>query len=252
MGEMENINYLPQTTRKIQEQNMWCLYHPHFIEGEIEQVEKLRFGCCCCSVAKSCPTLCNPMDCSTTGSSFRYFPESAQIHVHWVSVMLAKHLILCCPLLLWPSIFPSLRVFSNESALCIRWPKYWSFSFSISPSNEYSGLISFRIDWFDLLAVHRTLESSPAPQFKSINSSALSPYGPTLTSVHWPCKTRALSLNSWRSYLSDRNEWSKEGSEGKDVLILGWGLAQAKPDNWKDQSGKWNSGVRAGDVGTGR
>ena len=148
MGEMEKINYLPQTTRKIQEQNMWCLYHPHFIEGEIEQVEKLRFGCCCCSVAKSCPTLCNPMDCSTTGSSFRYFPESAQIHVHWVSVMLAKHLILYCPLLLWPSIFPSLRVFSNESALCIRWPKYWSFSFSISPSNEYSGLISFRIDWF--------------------------------------------------------------------------------------------------------
>ena len=107
---------------------------------------KLRFGCCCCSVAKSCPTLCNPMDCSTPGSSFCYFPESAQIHVHWVSVMLAKHLILYCHLLLWRSIFPSLRVFSNESALCIRWPKYWSFSFSISPSNEYSGLISFRIE----------------------------------------------------------------------------------------------------------
>ena len=74
-------------------------------------------------------------------------------------VMLSNHLILCHPLLLLPSIFPSIRVFSNESALCIRWPKYWSFSFNISPSNEYSGLISFRIDWLDLLAVQGTLKS---------------------------------------------------------------------------------------------
>ena len=73
--------------------------------------------------------------------------------------MLSNHLILCCPLLLLPSIFPSIRVFSNESALHIRWPKYWSFSFSISPSNDYSGLLSFRIDWFDLLAVQGTLKS---------------------------------------------------------------------------------------------
>ena len=75
------------------------------------------------------------------------------------SVMPSNHLILCRPLLLPPSIFPSIRVFSNESVLHIRWPKYWSFSFSISPSNEYSGLISFRIDWFDLLAVQETLEN---------------------------------------------------------------------------------------------
>ena len=75
------------------------------------------------------------------------------------SVMPSNHLILCCPLLLLPSIFPSIRVFSNESALHIRWPKYWSFSFSISSSSEYSGLISFRIDWFDLLAVQGTLKS---------------------------------------------------------------------------------------------
>ena len=74
------------------------------------------------------------------------------------SVMLSNHLILCCPLLL-PSIFPSIRIFSNQLVLCIRWPKYWRFSFSISPSNEYSGLISFRIDWFDLLAVQGTLRS---------------------------------------------------------------------------------------------
>ena len=75
------------------------------------------------------------------------------------SVILSNHLILCCPLLLLPSIFPTIRVFSNESAPCIRWPRYWSFSFNISPSNEYSGLISFRIDWFDLLAVQGTLKS---------------------------------------------------------------------------------------------
>ena len=75
------------------------------------------------------------------------------------SVMPSNHLILCCPLLLLPSIFPSIRVFSNESALCIRWPKYWSFSFNISPSKEYPGLISFRMDWLDLLAVQGTLNS---------------------------------------------------------------------------------------------
>ena len=90
------------------------------------------------------------------------------------SVMPSKHLILCHPLLLLPSIFPSIRVFPNESALHIRWPNYWSFSFSISPSSEYSGLISFRIDWFDLLAVHGTLESSSAPQFEILNSSVFS------------------------------------------------------------------------------
>ena len=97
------------------------------------------------------------------------------------SVVPSNLLILCCPLLLLPSVFPAIRVFSSESALYIRWPKYWSFSFSISPSNEYSGLISFRIDCFNL-AVQ---ESSPALQFESINSLALSLlYGPALTSVH--------------------------------------------------------------------
>ena len=98
---------------------------------------------CCCSVTKACLTLCHPMDCSILGSSvIHYFPEFAQTHVHWVSD--ALYLILCHPLLLLPSIFLSIRVFSNESTLCIRWPKPWSFSFSISPSNEYLGLISFR------------------------------------------------------------------------------------------------------------
>ena len=99
--------------------------------------------------------------------------------------MPSNHLILCHPLLLLPSILTSIRVFSNELALHIRWPKYWSFTFSINPFNEYSGLISFRIDWFDLLAVQGILKPSPVPQFKSITSSVLSLlYGPTLTSVH--------------------------------------------------------------------
>ena len=102
------------------------------------------------------------------------------------SVMPSKYLIFCHPLLLLPSVYPSIRVFSNDSAFCIRWSKDWSFSFSISPSKEYSELISFRIDWLDLLAVPRdSQESSPTPQFKSINSLALTfLYSPTLTSIH--------------------------------------------------------------------
>ena len=101
------------------------------------------------------------------------------------SVMPSNHLMLCHPLLFLPSIFPSIRVFSSESVLRIKWPKYWNFSFSISPSNEYSGLISFRMDWFDLLAVQGTLKSSPTPQLKSINSSSLNfLYSPTFTSIH--------------------------------------------------------------------
>ena len=106
-----------------------------------------------------------------------------------VSVIPSNHLILCCPLLLLPSIFPSIRVFSNESALHIRWPKFWSFSFNISPSKEHPELISFRTDWLDLLAVQGTLKSLlPTPQFfwsfLSINSSVLSfLYSPTLTFI---------------------------------------------------------------------
>ena len=95
------------------------------------------------------------------------------------------HFILCGPLLFQPSISSSIRVFSNESVLCNRWPKYWSFSFSISPSNEYSALISFRMDWLDLFAVQGTLKSYPTPQIKSINSLVLNfLYGPTLISIY--------------------------------------------------------------------
>ena len=182
------------------------------------------FFTCCWSVAQSCQTLCDPMDCSTPGFPvLHHLAELAQTHVHcagdamqascplsspspptfnlsqryfssvqslscvWLfatpwtathqaslsitnsrsppkpmsieSVMPSNYLILCRPLLLLPSIFPSIRVFTNESALCIRWPKYWSFSFNISPSTEHPGLISFRMDWLDLLAVQGTLKS---------------------------------------------------------------------------------------------
>ena len=111
------------------------------------------------SVTQSCLTLCDPMDWGM--QAFLYITNSQSLlkFMSITSVMPSNHLIFCHPLLLLPSIFPSIRVFSNESALHIRWPKYWSFSFSISPSKEYSGLISFRMDWLDLLAVQGTLKS---------------------------------------------------------------------------------------------
>ena len=140
---------------------------------------------CCCSVTKSCPTLCDPTYCSTPGSPVLHqLPELDQTHVHQVSdAIQPSHL--CRPLLLLPSLFPRNRVFSSELVLCIRWPKYWSFSFNISPSNEYSGLISFRMDWLDLLAVQETLKSLQHHSSKASILLALSfLYGPTLTSVH--------------------------------------------------------------------
>ena len=117
------------------------------------------FCCYRCSVAQLCPVLCDPMDCSTPGSLSFTISQSLLKLKSIESVMSSNHLINCHPLLLLPSIFPSIRVFSNVLALHIRWPKYWSFSFSISPSNEYSELISFRIDCFNLLAVQGTLKS---------------------------------------------------------------------------------------------
>ena len=147
---------------------------------------------CCCSLAKLCANLQSHglqhtrLPCPPLSSSLLKFMSIE-------SMILSSHLVFCFPLLLLPSTFSSIMVFSNESVLHIRWLKYWSFS--VSPSSEYSGLISFRIDWFNLLENPRdSQESYPAPQFKSINSSVLSHlYGPALTSIH----------NYWKNHSFD-------------------------------------------------
>ena len=124
----------------------WCFF---FFNITMAILSDVQFS----SVAQLSPTLCDPMNRSTTGLPVHHqLPEFTQIHVHRVRDAIQLYL-LGHPLLLLPLIPPSIRVFSNESTLCMRWPKYWSFSFTISPSNEHSGLISFRMDWLDLLAV---------------------------------------------------------------------------------------------------
>ena len=157
-------------------------------------------------VIQSSPSLCNPMDCSTPGLPVHHqLPELTQTHVH-ESVMPSNHLILCHPLLLLLSIFPNIRVSSKELVLHIRWPKYWSCSFSISLSNEYSGLISFRMDWLDLLAFQGTCKS-PLQHHSSkasiIQRSAffiiqlLHPYsttGKTIALTRWTYVCKVISL----------------------------------------------------------
>ena len=165
---------------------LFCSNPPKLLILWFWNVNTLQFS----SVQFSCSVMSDTTPWTTARQA------SLSINISWSppkpmsikSVMSSNHFILCCPFLLPPSIFPSIRVFSNESVLHIRWPKYWSFSFNISPSNEQLGLISFRMDWLDLLAVQGTLKSSPTPHFKSINSSALSfLHSPALTSIrdHW-------------------------------------------------------------------
>ena len=160
-----------------------------------------------CSVAQLCLILYDPMDWSTPGFPVLHHPpELAQTHVT-ESVMPSNHLILCSSLLLLSSLFPSIRVFSNKLALCIRWPRYWSYSFSIIPSNElYSGLISFRIDWFDILTVQGTLKSllqhhsskAPILRCSAFFMVQLShPYmttGKTIALTRWIFVGKAMSL----------------------------------------------------------
>ena len=171
-----NIN--KKGTKAVSWKNLWFQVTFFFSAG-ISSVQSL-----------SCVQLCHPTDCSTPGSLSVTNSQSLLSLMSIKLVTPSNHLILCCPLLP-PSIFPSIKVFSNESALCIRWSKYWSFS--ISPSNEYSGFISFRMDWLDLPAVQGTIKSSPTPQFKSINSLTLSfLYSPTLTSIYDYWKNHSL------------------------------------------------------------
>ena len=159
------------------------------------------------SVIQSYLTLCYPWAAALQASLSITNSQGLLKLMSIESVMPSNHLILCRFLLL-PSILPSIKVFSNNSVLCIRWPKFWSFSFSISLSNEYSGLSSFMIDWFDLLAVQ---EPFPVPQFKSINSSMLSfLYGPTLTSIHDYWKNHSFDHTDVCQQSNDwRHTWRK-------------------------------------------
>ena len=134
---------------------LYNVWHSWSLEQCPAQSQSVQFS----SVTQPCLTLCNPMDCSTPGLPVHHqLPEFTQTHIYWVSDVIQPSHPLLSPSPP-PSIFPSIRIFSNESVLHIRWPKYWSFSFSISISNEYSGLISFRIGWLDLLVVQGTLKS---------------------------------------------------------------------------------------------
>ena len=154
-----------------------CLWGPE--GGKLQpsgQILPKIYFCTACkfchrSVAQSCPTLCSPMDCSAPASPSSAPSQSLCKFTSMKSGMLFDHLILCHPLLLLPSIFPIGSLFSSELALCIRWPKYWSFGFSISSSSEHSGLISFRTDRFDLPAVQGTLKS--LLQHRNLKASVL-------------------------------------------------------------------------------
>ena len=149
------------------------------------------------SVAQSCPTLCDPMNLSTSGLPVHHqLPESTKL-MSIESVMPSSHLILCRPLLLLPSIFPSMRDFSSESALRIRWPKYWSFSFNISPSNEHPGLVSFRKGWLDLLAIQWALKS--LLQHHSSKASILQCSAFFRVQLSHPYMTtgKTIALNRW-------------------------------------------------------
>ena len=154
-------------------------------------------SCCGCSVAQSCPTLCSPMDCSTPGLPVHHHSQSFLKLLSIESVMPSNHLILSRPLLLLPAIFPSIRVFSSASVFHIRWPKYWSFSFSISPSHEHPGLISFRMDLLDLLAVQGTLKS--LLQHHSSKASVLLCSAFFIVQLSHPYMTtgKTISLNRW-------------------------------------------------------
>ena len=163
------------------------------------------------------------MDCSTPGlPAHHQFPESTQTHVHWVSDAI-QPLIFCHPLLCMPSIFPSIRVFSNESALRIRWPKYWSFSINISPPNEHPGLISFRMDWLDLLAVQGTLKSPLQHHSSKASVPSFSAKGQwdfqgsfLVICAYWPTSLKILKTSYLKNHCTN-----PEGFTLQVSLVLG-------------------------------
>ena len=149
------------------------------------------------SITQSCLTFWDPMDYGTPGFPVHHqLPELAQTHVHWVDNAI-NSFIFSHLLLLLPSIFPSIMVFSNESVLRIRWPKYWSFSFSISPSNEYSELLSFRMDWLDLLAVQGTLKSLLQHHSSKASILQCSAFSMVQLSHSYMTTGKTIALNKW-------------------------------------------------------
>ena len=154
------------------------------------------------SITQLCLTLCSPMNYSMPGLLSNTISQSLPKLRSIESVMPSNHLMLCRPLLLLPLIFPSIRVFSNESALHTRWPKYWSFSFNISPSNEYSGLISYRMDWLDLLAVQGTLKS--LLQHHSSKASIIQCSAFFTVQLSHPCMTTGKTIALTRPTFVDK------------------------------------------------
>ena len=202
---------------------------PGFVDGQGSLLYWAYYRIQFSSIAQSYPTLCDPMNRSTPGLPVHHqLPESTQPMSN-ESVMPSNHLILCRPLLLLLSIFPSIRVFSNESVLCIRWPKYWSFNFSVSPSNEYSGLIFFWMNWLDLLAVQGTLKS--LLQHHSSKASILlhsaffivqlsHPYvttGKTIVLTRWTFADKVMSL-----LLNMQSRWVKTFLPRSKRLLISW------------------------------
>ena len=180
LGQPQNSAYSPaQLGKSVKAALPWSTA-PNLM-GLLDTHSSVQFS----SVAQSCLTLCDPTNRSTLASLSITKSQSLPKLMPIELVMPSSHLILCHPLLLLPPIPPSIRVFSNESALHMRWPKHWSFSFSISPSSEHPGLISFRMDWLDLLAVQGTLKSLLQHTVQKHQFSVLSfLYSPTLTSIH--------------------------------------------------------------------
>ena len=188
------------------------------------------------SVPQSCPTLCDPMDCSTPGFPVHHqLPELLKLK-STDSVMRSNHLILCRSLLILPSMFPSVRFFSNKLALRIRWPKYSSFSFSIRPSNKYSGLISFTTNWFDLLAVQGTLKS--LLQHHILKASILSK-----VSIHcwvfqicWHTECNTLTASSFRTW----NSWAGIPSPPLALFVVMFPKAHMTSDSRTSGLGEWS------------
>ena len=196
--------------------------------GTFDQCLSVQFS----SVAQLCPTLCNPMDCSTPGFPvYHQLLELAQTHVHQVG-MSSNHLILCCPLLLLSSIFPSIRVFCNKSVLRIRWPKYWRFSFSISPSNEYSWQFSLRIDWFDLFAVLGLFKSllqhhSSKPSIFQCSAFLIVQLFCNGNPLQYSCLENPMDGGAWgaRRSLGGHSPWVREESDTTERLHFHFSLS---------------------------